>query len=43
MKIKVIGKGGNKYKAAPFNKNPDYERSKSAPAGFGALEEKNQN
>ena len=34
-KIRLIGKGGNKTKAAPFNRNPSFSRSKSAPAGFG--------
>tara|TARA_R100000808_G_C2145911_1_gene153785 strand:+ start:2563 stop:2736 length:174 start_codon:yes stop_codon:yes gene_type:complete len=42
MKFKLIGKGGNKHKAAPFKENPNYERSESAPAGFGALEEKKE-
>ena len=31
----MIGLGKNKYKSAPYNKNPSYKRSKSAPAGFG--------
>ena len=35
MKIRLIGKGGNKIKAAPFNKNPSMERTKSSPPGFG--------
>ena len=34
-KIRLIGKGGNKKKVAPFNQNPSFSRSKSAPAGFG--------
>ena len=34
-KIRLITKGANKYKSAPFVKNPDLKRSKSAPAGFG--------
>ena len=42
MKIRVIGKGGNKFKSTPYENNPDYGRSKSAPAGFGALEEKKE-
>jgi len=42
MKIRVIGKGGNKFKGAPFDEKPCYERSKSAPAGAGALEEKKE-
>lgn len=32
MKIGLIGKGGNKYKSQPYTINPDYNRSKSAPA-----------
>ena len=35
MKIRLIGKGGNKTKASPFNKKPSMKRSKSAPPGFG--------
>ena len=36
----IIGQGKNKYKSAPFNRDPSFERSKSAPAGFGgSLEE----
>ena len=36
----MIGLGKNKYKSGPYNKNPSYERSKSAPPGFGgALQE----
>lgn len=35
MKIRLIGKGGNKIKAAPFNKNPSMKRTKSSPPGFG--------
>tara|TARA_Y100000310_G_C20683069_1_gene817215 strand:+ start:2898 stop:3311 length:414 start_codon:yes stop_codon:yes gene_type:complete len=35
MKIRLIGKGGNKKKAAPYDQNPSYDRSKSAPPGFG--------
>jgi hypothetical protein len=31
MKIRLIGKGGNKYSKGPYNKKPSYERSKSAP------------
>ena len=31
----MIGLGKNKYKAGPYNKNPSYKRSKSAPPGFG--------
>tara|TARA_Y100001973_G_C5208914_1_gene343840 strand:+ start:6506 stop:7438 length:933 start_codon:yes stop_codon:yes gene_type:complete len=31
MKIKLIGKGGNKYSKGPYSEKPDYERSKSAP------------
>ena len=34
-KIRLITKGANKHKSAPFVKNPDLNRSKSAPAGFG--------
>jgi ADP-ribose pyrophosphatase YjhB (NUDIX family) len=36
----MIGLGKNKYKASPYNRNPSYERAKSAPPGFGgSLEE----
>ena len=36
----MIGLGKNKYKSDPYNKNPSYKRSKSAPPGFGgALQE----
>ena len=39
MKIKLIGKGGNKYVSAGMKK-PSYKRAKSAPVGFGgSLEE----
>jgi uncharacterized ParB-like nuclease family protein len=39
MKIRLIGKGGNKYVSAGMKK-PSYKRSKSAPVGFGgSLEE----
>ena len=31
----MIGLGKNKYKSAPYNQNPSYKRSKSAPPGFG--------
>jgi len=34
-KIRLITKGANKHKSAPFVKKPDLSRSKSAPAGFG--------
>ena len=34
-KKRLIGKGGNKTKAAPFDKNPSMKRSKSAPPGAG--------
>jgi len=37
MKIRLIGKGGNKTKAAPYNKDPSTERSKSAPPGSGGV------
>lgn len=36
-KIKLIGLGGGKN--TPQTQKPDFNRSKSAPAGFGALEE----
>ena len=39
LKKRLIGLGGNRKKVGPYNQNPSYERSKSAPAGFGALEE----
>jgi hypothetical protein len=32
MKIRLVGRGGNRFKSAPFNVNPNYNRSKSAPA-----------
>jgi hypothetical protein len=35
MKRTIIGTGGNKTKAAPFDKDPSMKRSKSAPPGFG--------
>lgn len=39
LKKRVIGLGGNKKKVGPYNQNPSFERSKSAPPGFGALGE----
>tara|TARA_R100000008_G_C3585093_1_gene171621 strand:- start:1007 stop:1690 length:684 start_codon:yes stop_codon:yes gene_type:complete len=40
MKIRLIGKGGNTYNIGGKMKKPSYERSKSAPPGFGgSLEE----
>ena len=41
MKVRLIGKGNKKAakQGAPFNQNPDYNRSLSAPAAFGGLEE----
>ena len=38
-KKKLVGKGKNKTKAAPFTKKASMKRSKSAPPGFGALSE----
>ena len=38
VKFKLIGLG--KGKPTPGTKKPSYKRSKSAPAGYGALEEK---
>ena len=35
----MIGLGNNKFKSAPFDKNPSYKRSKSAPVGFGGAME----
>ena len=35
MKIKLIGKGGNTYNIGGKMKKPSYDRSKSAPVGFG--------
>ena len=35
MKIRLLKTGGNKTKAAPFDKDPSMDRSKSAPPGFG--------
>lgn len=34
-KLRLIGKGGNKKREAPFVKNPSMQRSKSAPPGAG--------
>ena len=40
LKKRLIGLGGNKKKEAPYNQNPSFKRSKSAPPGFGgALQE----
>lgn len=39
MKKKLIGLGGNKKKVGPYNQDPSFERSKSAPPGFGAIGE----
>lgn len=42
MKIRLIGKGGNKY-VSPGMTKPSYDRAKSAPVGFGgSLEEENE-
>ena len=41
LKKRLIGLGGNRKKVGPYNQNPPYERSKSAPPGFGALGEVN--
>ena len=42
MKIRLIGKGGNKY-VSPGMTKPSYDRAKSAPPGFGgSLEEENE-
>ena len=42
MKIRLIGKGGNKY-VSPGMTKPSYNRAKSAPVGFGgSLEEENE-
>jgi len=38
LKIRLIGKG-NQPNVPPYSKKPSMDRSKSAPAGFGALEE----
>jgi hypothetical protein len=38
MKFKLIGLG--KGKPTPGTVKPSYKRSKSTPAGYGALEEK---
>jgi len=35
MKIRLIGKGGNKKKEGPGIQKPSFKRSKSAPGGFG--------
>jgi hypothetical protein len=35
MKIRLIGKGGNKKKEGPGIGKPSFKRSKSAPGGFG--------
>ena len=41
MKVRLIGKGNKKAAkaGAPYTIKPSYNRSKSAPAGFGGLEE----
>ena len=31
MKIRLIGKGGNRFKGKPYTNSPDYDRSKAAP------------
>jgi len=41
LKKRLIGLGGNRKKEGPYTQNPSYERSKSAPPGFGALGEVN--
>lgn len=41
LKKRLIGLGGNSKKVAPYDQNPSFERSKSAPPGFGALGEVN--
>jgi len=41
-KKKLVGKGKNKTKAAPFTKKASTKRAKSAPPGFGALSEKHR-
>ena len=38
-KKKLVGKGKNKTKAAPFTKKASMKRAKSAPPGFGELTE----
>jgi len=38
LKTRLIGKG-NQPNVPPYSKKPSMDRSKSAPAGFGALEE----
>jgi len=35
LKIRLVGKGGNKYNVGGKMKKPPYKRSKSSPAGFG--------
>lgn len=35
MKFRLVGRGQNRFKSAPFVKDPSFKRSKSAPAGFG--------
>jgi 8-oxo-dGTP pyrophosphatase MutT (NUDIX family) len=39
----MIGLGKNKYKSAPYNRDPSYERAKSAPPGFGGSLEESMN
>ena len=35
MKVRLVGKGGNKHNVGKKMKKPSYKRSKSAPPGFG--------
>lgn len=43
-KLRLLSKGGQKADAggSPFKNKPDYNRAKSAPPGFGGLEESEQ-
>lgn len=43
-KLRLLSKGGQKADSGggPYNKKPDYNRAKSAPPGFGGLEESEQ-
>ena len=43
-KFRLLSKGGQKADSGggPYNKKPDYNRAKSAPPGFGGLEESEQ-
>jgi hypothetical protein len=35
MKFRIIGRGKGSHGSGPYKNKPDYERSKSAPPGYG--------